>query len=135
LLISSVIKDSDTRYHLTDISSVKSDQGPYYAVNDPTMARITGRQNSRYDTHMFTQFYATHLKRQPEGLKGKSIGFVIHAHCWALFDQVEDLGLKNTDLAKLVRICRKYWRENDEGWGVDKYNEKVCASPLLVSAI
>jgi hypothetical protein len=117
LLSSSIIKDSDTRYHLTGINSMQHWQGPYYAVNDPTKARITGKKNPDYNTEMFTQFYAADIKRQPGRLKGKTIGFVIHAHCWALFDRVEGLGFNNTNLAKLVRICRRYWRES-ELWGI-----------------
>jgi hypothetical protein len=115
-------------------------QGPHYAVNDPTKARLTGNFNSGRHTQIFTQFYAAHIKRQPRGLKGKTIGFVIHAHCWTLFDRVEGLGSNNTNLAKLVRICRKYWRES-EWWGISPRHPVgvssgcVSQSPLVVPAI
>lgn len=134
-LIISVIKDSDTRYHLTGINSIQHSQGPHYAVNDPTKARITGNNNLGHHTQMFTQFYAADIKRQPRRLKDKTIGFVIHAHCWTLFDQVEGLGFNNTELAKLVRICRKYWRES-EWWGLSsRHPLGVSQSPLIVPAI
>lgn len=105
LLISSVIRDSDTRYHLTGINSIQHSQGPFYAVSDPTKARINGNNNLGRRPQVFTQFYAADIGRQPKRLKDKTIGFVIHAHCWTLFDRVAGLRFNNTDLAKLVRIC------------------------------
>ncbi|KAJ5835664.1 hypothetical protein N7447_001690 [Penicillium robsamsonii] len=131
---SSVIKDSDTKYHLTGINSMEDWQWPYYAVNDPAKARITGKKNPDYHTQMFTQFYAADIKRQPKTLKDKTIGFVIHAHCWALFDRVEGLRFNNTNLAKLVRICRRYWRESKR-WGMSGDVPNVSQSPLIVPAI
>ncbi|CRL26671.1 unnamed protein product [Penicillium camemberti] len=134
-LYRALIKDSDTRYHLTGINSIQHSQGPHYAVNDPTKARITGNNNLGHHTQMFTQFYAADIKRQPRRLKDKTIGFVIHAHCWTLFDQVGGLGFNNTELAKLVRICRKYWRES-EWWGLSSGHPLgVSQSPLIVPAI
>ncbi|KAJ5211011.1 hypothetical protein N7491_010827 [Penicillium cf. griseofulvum] len=116
-------------------SSIQDHQGPYYAVNDPTKARITGNNNPGKHTQMFTQFYAADIERQPRRLKGKTIGFVVHAHCWTLFDRVEGLGFNNTNLAKLVRICRNYWRKS-EWWGISvTYPLSVSQSPLIVPAI
>jgi len=146
-LISSVIKDSDTKYRLTGINSTQSRGGPHYAVNDPTKARMSGKKNPQYHTQMFTQFYAASIERQPRAYKGKTIGYFIHAHCWALFDRVEGLGLNNANLAKLIRICRKYWRDSS-WWGISAdfvgpseltlslgYNLEVTHSPLIVPAI
>lgn len=67
---------------------------------------------------MFTEFYAADYKRKPSGLKGKTIGFVVHAHCWTMFDHIDGIeGINNIDLAKLVRGCREHWWESQGRWG------------------
>lgn len=122
-------------------------------VIDPAKARIRGKKNSPYDHQIFTEFYAAHITRQPRGLKDKTIGYVVHAHCWSLFGKVEGLGLANVNLAKLVRVCRKYWRHHRWWWALDAdytgsyedelnlpYNWEPCLlnvsqSPLTVPGI
>ncbi|CAG8417238.1 unnamed protein product [Penicillium salamii] len=134
-LYRALIKVSETKYHLTGIGSIQHGQGPYYVVNDLTKARITGKKISKKHTHMFTQFYAAHVRKQPAVYKGKRIGFVIHAHCWTMFDRVEGLGPNNTNLAKLVRVCRNYWRAS-ELWGETwRHQVDVGQSPFIVPAI
>ena len=135
-LISPVIKESNTRYHLTGINSVQSPQGPYCVVNDPKKARITGEKKTDRHSPMFTQFYAADVENQPTRLKGKTIGFVIHAHCWVLLDRSEGLGFNHTNLVQLIRVYRKYWRKNNL-WGISAdYPEwNVSQSPLIVPAI
>jgi hypothetical protein len=117
-------------------------------VNDPTKARIGGKKkNPQYDNQVFTEFYAAHIKRQPRVYKDKTIGYFIHAHCWALFGQVECPGLKNIKLAKLIQIYRNYWRDNDY-WGISpdftgpseltlslRCDLEVSHSPLVVPEI
>jgi hypothetical protein len=122
-------------------------EGPYYAVNDPTKARISGKKNSQYDDRMFTQFYAASIENQPRKYDGKTIGYFIHAHCWALLGRVEGLGPNNPNLAKLIQICREYW-QSSRWWGIcspyvppselissSRYNLDVSENPLIVPAI
>lgn len=108
--------DSATKYHLTGISSVSHCHPPYQALNDPTKARIRGKKNSRYDDRVFIEFYAADKSRQPRQLKNKTIGFAVHAHCSSLLGQVEGLDLHSVNLVKLVRVCRKYWRDHRFDW-------------------
>lgn len=146
LLISSVIQDSATRYHLTGISSIRYSQGPFFAVNDPTKARVTGEKKTDCHSQMFTQFYASDIVKQPNRLKGKTKGFMIHAHCWLMLDRAGGgLWTSHTNLYKLVRICRGYWRGSD-WWGISEMSRRYSLpldvtpvnftqSPLIVPAI
>lgn len=115
-LTRTVIKESDTKYRLTGINILNhSAESPYYTPNDPEMARIGGRKGTAPDqvgNEDFTEFYGTSIGRQPSQYKGKVVGYIIHASCWVLFNQVEGLKLKEAKLAKLVQVCRKHWRKN-----------------------
>lgn len=108
---------------------------------------MSGKKNPQYHNQVFTQFYAANIERQPRVYKNKTIGYFIHAHCWALFGQVEGPGLNNINLAKLVQIYRNYWRDN-EWWGISpdftglseltlslRCDLDVSQSPLVVPAI
>ncbi|KAJ5568627.1 hypothetical protein N7450_011113 [Penicillium hetheringtonii] len=103
-LYRAIIKDSKTKYRLTGITSTPNWQGPFYALNDPAKARITGKKNAQYHSQAFTQFYAANITRQPRVYKDKTIGYVIHAHCWALLGHVEGPGLNNMNLVRLIRV-------------------------------
>lgn len=80
---------------------------------------MSGKKDAQYHPRVFTEFYATNIRsrRPPNKFKGKRIGYFIHAHCWSLFGQVEGLGLHNIKLAKLVKVCRKYWGPKNSWWG------------------
>ncbi|CDM31600.1 hypothetical protein PROQFM164_S02g001750 [Penicillium roqueforti FM164] len=116
VMLVSIIKESDTKYRLTGINILNhSAESPYYTPNDPEMARIGGRKGTAPDqvgNEDFTEFYGTSIGRQPSQYKGKVVGYIIHASCWVLFNQVEGLKLKEAKLAKLVQVCRKHWRKN-----------------------
>lgn len=121
-------------------------------MTDPTKARIRGKKNSQYDHRVFTEFYAARIKKQPRNLKDKTIGYVVHAHCWSMLGQTQGLGLNNVNLAKLVGVCRKYWRDI-KAWPLSSgyagpyegelnlpyqwqpYRLDVSQSPLTVPAI
>lgn len=120
VLIHSVIKDSNTMYHLTGINLIHGDCGPFHAVNDPGKARMSGKKNARYHPREFTKFYAAYIRsrRQAKNYIGKTVGYFVHAHCWSLFGRVEGLGLNNVNLVKLVKVCRKYWGQKDSSWGI-----------------
>ncbi|KAJ5530326.1 hypothetical protein N7527_003719 [Penicillium freii] len=125
MLLSShtVIKESDTKYRLTGIYIAMHHAAyPYYTPNNPAMARIGGKKGAdnhtvggrrinRYEDHDFTEFNAANIGRQPSHYKGKLFGYIIHAHCWVLFGRIEGLKLKEAKLAKLVQVCRNYWRK------------------------
>lgn len=112
---------------------------PYYTPNDPTKARISGSEHARYNGKVFTRFYAASIERQPREYKGKTIGYFVHAHCWALFGQIEGLTLNVAPLAKFVQVCRKYWKNNElwEIWSdmspLDHWD--MYRNPFVVPAI
>lgn len=120
---------------MTGISSTHSHQAHHYAVNDPSKARIAGRKKPKpkYPTDVFTQFYAADIERQSSRLQGETIGFVVHAHCWAMFNRVEELS--NVNLGRLVRVCRRYWRESSTPLGISPDLYSVSESPLIVPTI
>jgi hypothetical protein len=74
-----------------------------------------------YDNIFFTSFYAADIGRQLDQLQGKKIGYIVHAHCWVLFERVLGTKLTQHNLTKLIPTCRKYWRKN-ELWGLDDDN-------------
>ena len=74
--------------------------------------KVGGRRINRYDNEDFTEYYGASIGRQPSQYKGKLVGYIIHASCWVLVNRVEGLKLKEGKLAKLVKVCRKHWREN-----------------------
>lgn len=79
---------------------------------------------------MFTRFYAASIKRQPREYKDKTIGYVVHAHCWALVGQVEGLKLKDAGLAKLVQVCRKYWKDHELWQIYSDFDRRLYTSPM-----
>ncbi|KAJ5167740.1 uncharacterized protein N7482_003334 [Penicillium canariense] len=109
-----IIKESDTKYHLTGINMLQERSSePYHLPKDPTIARIGGRKNARYDNATFIEFYAAKMKRQPSQYKGQRLGFIIHAHCWILFGRA--LGAMPTEikLAKFIQSSRNHWRKEN----------------------
>jgi hypothetical protein len=125
-----VIKESESSYRLTGINMIQDDRscGPLHIPNDPAIARIGkinespwSRTHVGYDNIFFTSFYAADIGRQPDQLRGKKIGYIVHAHCWVLFERVLGTKLTQRNLTKLIPTCRKYWREN-ELWWLHDYN-------------
>ncbi|CAI7655928.1 unnamed protein product [Penicillium glandicola] len=146
-----LMRESDTKYRLTGINQVQHRQGPFYNPTDPTIARISGKKNPKYDDQVFTQFNSASIGRQPREYKGKTIGYFVHAHCWALFGRVEGLKINHASLAKFILVCRKYWK-NNELWEISdyvhwfsidrdkvasnlKYDWDIYQNPLIVPAI
>ncbi|KAJ6092226.1 hypothetical protein N7467_004195 [Penicillium canescens] len=115
-LIRTVIKEPNRKFRLTGINMLRFDHGPYYTPTDPAMARIGGPRYAGYDDTHFTQFYAASITRQPRHYEGSVVGYIVHAHCWALFSQIEGLKLNKAALAQVVQTCRKFWHRN-ELWG------------------
>lgn len=76
------------------------------------MARIGGRTTARHDNIRFTSFYAANVGRQLAHLHSKRIGYIVHAHCWVLFERILGTQLTQRNLAKFVRSSRKYWRKS-----------------------
>ena len=125
-------------------------ENPCYAPNDPNMARIGGTTKARYDYRTFTRFYPASIGKQPSQYKGNPIGYIVHAHCWALFGRVEGLKLNKAKLTKLIQVCRKYWN-NSSSWEIhdidiqridpcknlswSKYGYDIYQSPLVVPAV
>ncbi|KAJ5123591.1 hypothetical protein N7448_009688 [Penicillium atrosanguineum] len=111
--------------------------GPLYIPSDPVMARIGGKTNERlcrttnemlcgktnvrYDNIFFTSFYAADIGRQPLQFQGKKIGYIVHAHCWVLFERVLGTKLTQRNLTKLIPTSRKYWHKN-KLWQLADYN-------------
>ncbi|KAJ5212361.1 uncharacterized protein N7498_004007, partial [Penicillium cinerascens] len=113
-----VMKESESSYHLTGINQILYRQDePLHTPNDPAMARIGGKTNARYDNLHFTSFYAANIGRRPVQFHGKKIGYIVHAYCWVLFERVLETKLTQRNLARFVRTSRKYWR-NNELWGL-----------------
>ncbi|KAJ5522139.1 hypothetical protein N7527_006254 [Penicillium freii] len=108
-----IIKDSDTKYHLTGIDLVQHHAcrtGPCQLPKDPTGAGIDGRARTRNKKGIFEKFYPAKMGRQPSQYKGKRLGFIVHAHCWVLFGRA--LGVMPTEikLSKFIRSFRNHWR-------------------------
>lgn len=98
----------------------------------PDNQPVGGRRINQYDDPGFTQFYAANIGRQPSQYKGKLLGYLIHAHCWVLFGRVEGLKLKEAKLAKLVQVCRNYWR-NNKLWRLNDYNVQFIKPRQVLS--
>ncbi|OQD64207.1 hypothetical protein PENPOL_c008G00664 [Penicillium polonicum] len=113
-----IIKGPNTKYFLSGITVIgHHDNGPYFVPKDRSIARIGGRtKEPQYDGGTFAQFYAATVKRQLSRFKGENVGFVVHAHCWALFDHIISTTLVEKNIEKFVRAARKYWRDH-EAWG------------------
>lgn len=86
---------------------------------DVNLARIghKGRGNPRYPHSSFTRVYPARIGRQPVDFNGKPIGYVIHAHCWALLKQVVGTTFNNTELQRFIRAARKFWHKHTF-WGL-----------------
>lgn len=114
-------------------------QNPVHVPNDPGIARIGGKTNKtwrktnvKYDETLFTSFYAAKFGTRPEQFQGKKIGYVVHAHCWVLFEQVLGTKLTQRNLTKLISIARKYWRSN-KLWGLEDYMIGVTNPTQILS--
>ncbi|KAJ5952109.1 uncharacterized protein N7479_010522 [Penicillium vulpinum] len=114
-----ILKGPGTKYSLSGITAIEtSPTDPYIIPKNPSMARIGGkRRNIKYDDDTFTQFYAASIKKQLSRFKGENIGFVVHAHCWALLDRIISTTLVERKMEKFIRAARKYWRDH-ELWGI-----------------
>ncbi|KAJ5356138.1 hypothetical protein N7517_010747 [Penicillium concentricum] len=118
------------------------------------MARIGGRSHTlKYDDN-FIQFYAADIKRQSSQFKNEHIGFIVHAHCWALLNHVIPTTLVEKKMDKFICVAQDYWRDN-KSWGstssplrLEKYSGKCLGSmprwkygsdiyknPLIVSGV
>jgi hypothetical protein len=144
-----VIKESDSKFRLTGINMLERGQGPHYIPTDPAIARIGGKNSAGYDNTVFTQFYAASINLQPRQYQGSLVGYIVHAHCWALFGQIEGLQLNQATIAKLVQTCRKFLNKN-EIWGISgimysvgpcdpfcepEYGCDIYQSPLVIGAV
>ncbi|KAJ5869728.1 hypothetical protein N7455_004669 [Penicillium solitum] len=121
-LCRAIIKGPNTKYFLsgTTVIGVQTEH-PYFIPKDRSIVRIGGRKrNLQYDDGTFAQFYAASIKRQPSCFKGKNVGFVVHAHCWALFDHIISTTLVEKKFEKFVRAARKYCRDH-KAWGSYDY--------------
>ncbi|KAJ5456761.1 hypothetical protein N7530_012035 [Penicillium desertorum] len=126
ILTDTVIKQpGTTKYFLSGITTIESAQLFSYVIpKDPNVARI-GRKtgNLQYDD-TFIRFHAANIERQPSEFQGKNIGFIVHAHCWALFDYIIPTALVEKKLEKFIRAGRKYWR-NNRLWGIQDWEQKL----------
>lgn len=129
------------------------DRMPTYMPRDVNVARIgsKGRRKPRYHHRVFTKFYVVGIKRPPKDFDGLNIGYVVHAHCWALLNQVSGTTWTQTRLRKFVQAARKHWRAH-ELWeeatltkhdslsnssisDKDEFEGDVYRSPLVVPEI
>lgn len=112
--------ESRSRYRLTGINIIQMAGGSstYYAPSNPAIARINGKKGARYDYRTFTRFDAATVERNA-GMGRKLMGYFVHAHCWALFGRVKLH--KALPLTRLIRTCRKNWR-NNEMWGLNDFH-------------
>lgn len=101
-----------------------------YVPKDVRSARIDhrSRQPRLGNNPAFTRFYPAKIKRQPPELSGKPIGFIIHAHCWALLTQRSGVTFSQTWLQKFIRAARKYWYKN-RLWGINSSSYLVQHQP------
>ncbi|KAJ5213483.1 hypothetical protein N7449_000652 [Penicillium cf. viridicatum] len=118
-----IIKGPNTKYFLSGITAIEHHNDcPYFIPKDRSIARIGGKtQNLQYDDGIFAQFYAAAIKRQLSRFKGKNVGFVVHAHCWALLNHIISTTLVEKKIEKFVRAARKYWRDH-EAWGSNDFS-------------
>ncbi|CAG8179004.1 unnamed protein product [Penicillium nalgiovense] len=130
ILTDTVIKQpSTTKYFLSGITTIESAQVfcPYAIPKDPNVARIGGKAgNIQYDD-TFIQFHAADIERQPSDFQdknGKNTGFIVHAHCWALFNYIIPTALVEKQLEKFIRAGRKYWH-NNRLWGIQDWEQKL----------
>jgi hypothetical protein len=127
MLTDTVIKQpSTTKYFLSGITTIESVHfsRPYVIPKDPNVARIGGKTgNLQYDD-TFIPFHAADIERQPSNFQGKNIGFIVHAHCWALFNYIIPTALVEKKLEKFIRAGRKYWR-NNRLWGISDWEQKL----------
>lgn len=122
ILTDTVIKEPATQYFLSGITAMGSeDQRPYVIPKSPNMARIGGRTRGLQYDDRFIKFY-TEIIEEPSDPKGKNIGFIVHAHCWALLNHIIPTALIESDMDKFVRVAREYWLDHDhKSWGIDDF--------------
>ncbi|KAJ5492186.1 hypothetical protein N7453_010283, partial [Penicillium expansum] len=128
-----IIKGPTTKYFLSGITVIENQTNdPYIIPKDPNIARIAGRtRNLQCDDGTFVQFYAATIKRQLSRFKGKNIGFVVHAHCWALLNHIMSTTLVESKIEKFIRAARKYWRDH-EAWSIVDYPLKSWKNGSIV---
>jgi hypothetical protein len=111
------MKGPNTKYFLSGITAIRTDYTrPYIVPKNPNMARIGGRTPNLQYNDTFVQFYAASIRRQPNEFKDEDIGFVVHAHCWALLNHIVPTNLIERKLEKFICAAQKYWRGH-ELWG------------------
>ncbi|CAI7584807.1 unnamed protein product [Penicillium glandicola] len=119
-----IIKGPTTKFFLSGITVIGENRTESYLIpipKNPSMARIGGRtHNLQYDDDTFIQFYAASITKQLNRFKGEHMGFVVHAHCWALLNHIIPTKVVQKKMDKFVRVARKYWRDN-ESWGSNDY--------------
>jgi len=93
-----------------------------------------GRQPRLENSSDFIRFYPASIERQPPDFSGKPIGYVIHAHCWALLNQPLGITFNQTKLQGFIRAARKYWR-NNISWGRSFEATNLRRSPLIIPEI
>ncbi|KAJ6184650.1 hypothetical protein N7519_005951 [Penicillium mononematosum] len=120
---------SSTKYFLTGITTIEYAKvfHPYVIPKDPNVARIGGKAgNLQYDD-TFVQFHAANIETQASEFQDENIGFIVHAHCWALFNHIMPTALVEKKLEKFIRAGRKYWR-NNRLWGIQDWEQKQWKS-------
>lgn len=111
------MKGPTTKYFLSGITAIRTDNTrPYIVPKSRSMARIGGRTPHLQHDDTFVQFYAASIRRQPSEFKDEHIGFVVHAHCWALLNHIIPTTLVERKLEKFICAAQKYWRGH-ELWG------------------
>lgn len=88
---------------------------------DINVARIGSKdEKPQYNNAIFTQFVSSDVSKQPKFLSKQPLGHLIHAHCWALLNQITGTPFSQTELQRFVHCARKYWKKN-KLWGI--YND------------
>lgn len=115
----SVIKEKNSNtYHLTGISFIPACSKPPYKVpTDISMARIGGDRGAKFDNRRFTSFYPACIYRNQPGdyRKNTTIGYLVHAHCWAAFERSLEGKLAGADISDVVAASLKHWYTWDFG--------------------
>lgn len=114
-----VVKLSSTsNFCLTGIANMQYRSLVTYFPRDVSVARIgQGRKVRLEKNPALVGFHAGGLYEKSQDINGKPIGYVIHAHCWALLQQTWGATFGQTQLQKFIRAAQRYWSSN-KLWGI-----------------
>lgn len=141
---------STSNFRLTGINYIQYRPNVTHFPKDVSLARIgyQGWKPRLEEDPAFVELRPANISQEPPEFNGEPVGYIIHAHCWALLNQTSGATFGQVQLQKFIRAAQNYWRGNrsrgsiNDGhsylptrgvWGSNDWH--IWHSPLIIPEI